>query len=289
MLSDNNILAFIFSVLPALIYGYIIYIHAPKNSIKLKKLWIYTIIGFLSITFFTFFTFMFPNFQDPLFREFLGIFYRNGKFDMIYEDTFFTVLFFAFIQVALLEEFCKWITFKTGGLIRGRNVLRDNPYAIMFYMTMIAAGFASFENVQYAIKAINGRFGVDMTVNGLLLVRSLSSVVLHMVCGVILGYYVAVGAKSKLSDRIKLNIFGILLATFTHGLYDFLLMYEPTSVLTINVFSLDLHWPSMIIIVVGVAVAYFLAKDLKNKKISRKKKTQSNSDIKSDSLTNSEI
>jgi RsiW-degrading membrane proteinase PrsW (M82 family) len=264
MFGHNNILAFIFSILPALIYGFIVFIHSPKKTIQLNKLWIYTIIGFLSITFFNFFTFIFPEFQVPLFREFIGFSYINGELISFFKNTMLSVLFLAIIQVALLEEFSKWMTFKCGDLIRGRNTLRDHPYAIMFYTTMVAAGFASIENTEYAVRALSGGFGPDADVSQVLFVRSISTVIMHMICGIVMGYYIALGAKSHKLDRVKYNFIGLVSATILHGLYDFTLMYGPLSETTA-------HWPSAIIVVGGLVLAYFMATDLKYRKIYKKK------------------
>lgn len=271
MFSNNNILAFLFSVLPALIYGFFIFAHAPKKSIHLSKLWIYTIIGFLSITFFHFFTFIFPDFQKPLFREFLGVAFLDNKIVNIFMDTPLSVFFFAFIQVALLEELCKWAAFKSGDLIRGKNTLRDHPYAIMFYTAMVAAGFAAIENTDYAIRTIRGSFGPDVNVMYVLSIRSITSVIMHMVCGIIMGYYIALGAKSLKSDRIKFNIIGLVSAMILHGIYDFCIMYEPLSEKTLSIGELTIHWPSMIIVLAGLTLAYFMATDLIYRKIKRPK------------------
>lgn len=274
MFSNNHILAFIFSILPALIYGYIIFRHSPKNSIQLNKLWVYTIIGFLSITFFNFFSFIFPDFQKPLFRDLIGtIFTPSGEIIDVYLETVFTILFLAFVQVSLLEEISKWAAFKSGDLIRGRNALRDHPYAIMFYTAMVAAGFASIENTEYAIRAIRGVYGEDVSVIDVLTVRSFSSVVMHMTCGIIMGYYIALGAKSKRADRIKFNIVGIFSAVVLHGAYDFVLMYGPISEKRFALGSITIHWPSMILVIIGLALSYFMAVDLKYRKIRKNKIT----------------
>lgn len=271
MFSNNNILAFLLSVLPALAYGFFIFAHAPKKSIHLSKLWIYTIIGFLSITFFHFFIFIFPDFQKPLFREFLGVAFLDNKLINIFVDTPLSVFFFAFVQVALLEELCKWTAFKSGDLIRGKNALRDHPYAIMFYTAMVAAGFAVIENTDYAIRAMKGGFGSDISMVYVLSIRNITSVIIHMICGIIMGYYIALGAKSLKADRIRFNIIGIVSAMILHGIYDFCLMYKPLSEQILNIGGFSVHWPSVVILLAGLTLAYFMANDLIYRKIKRSK------------------
>jgi RsiW-degrading membrane proteinase PrsW (M82 family) len=270
MFGHNNILPFIFAVLPALIYGYTIFKHSPTNSIHLNKLWIYTIIGFLSITFINFFTFIFPDFQKPLFQEFIGSATVDGELIFFFKKTSLTFLFFAFFQIAMLEEFSKWISFKCGDLFRGRNSLRDHPYAIMFYTTMVAAGFAALENTQYAAKTINGGFGENLSVFEVLFVRTFSSVVMHMICGAIMGYYIALGAKSEKMYRIRYNLIGVFSAAVLHGFYDFTILDSNMSSLTFSLGDLSFHWPSTIIVMAGLVITYFMATDLKYRKIKRR-------------------
>lgn len=270
MFGHNNILPFLFAVLPALVYGYIIFKHSPKNSIHLNKLWIYTIIGFLSITFISFFTFIFPNFQKPLFQEFLGSTNIDGELVSFFKKTTLTFVFLSFVQIAALEEFSKWVSFKCGDLFRGRNSLRDHPYAIMFYTTMVAAGFAALENTEYAIKTINGGFGENLNVFEVLLVRTFSSVLMHMICGAIMGYYIALRAKSEKMYRIRYNLIGVFSAAVLHGFYDFTLLDSDTNILIFNLGGLSFHWPSSIIVVAGLVITYFMATDLKYRKIKRR-------------------
>lgn len=274
MLSNTNILALIFSILPALIYGYIIFIHAPTKTIKINKLIVYTLIGFLSITFLRLFQFAFPSFQEPLFREIIGMLFTINGYEFVFIDTIMTVFFFAFVQVALVEELCKWLSFKAGNIIRGRSILRDHPYAIMFYLTMAAAGFASIENISYASNAIKGVYGADTTVVDVLLIRSMSTVIVHMVCGLIMGYFISIATKLKGWHRLKFWSFGILFATIFHGIYDFFLMYDPISTLRVNIGGYPINWLSLILVVGGLVVSYFLARDIRKRKIKRKKVTR---------------
>ena len=270
MFEHNNILPFVCAVLPALIYGYAIFKHSPVNSIHLNKLWIYTIIGFLSITFINFFTFIFPNFQKFLFEDFLGSTTIDGKLTMFFRKTSLTFLFFAFFQVAVLEEFSKWVSFKCGDLFRGRNSLKDHPYAIMFYTTMVGAGFAAFENTEYATKTLRGFFGDNISVFDVLFVRTFSSVLMHMVCGAIMGYYIALGAKSERMYRIRYNLIGLFSAVVLHGSYDFTLLDTHMSYLVFYIGDLSFHWPSTIIVITGLVITYFMATDLKYRKIKRR-------------------
>jgi len=140
----------------------------------------------------------------------------------------------------------------------------------MFYTIMVGAGFAAFENTEYAIKTINGRFGENLDVFEVLFVRTFSSVLMHMICGAIMGYYIALGAKSEKMYRIRYNLIGVFSAAVLHGFYDFTILDSNMHTLVLDLGILSFHWPSTIIVIGGLVITYFMATDLKYRKIKRR-------------------
>lgn len=115
-------------------------------------------------------------------------------------------LVFAFLGVALVEEFVKFVPLRLYSFTR-RSF--DEPMDGIVHGVMIAMGFAMLENVGYVYE--NGE------TTGWL--RMFTAVPGHASWGVIMGYY-AGKAKFNYKHRGRILLTGLLLATFFHGLYD---------------------------------------------------------------------
>ena len=104
--------------------------------------------------------------------------------------------------------------------------------SIMYYTTLVGVGFAIVENI------INFRaYG-----NASIIARSFSAVIAHMICGLLLGYFIALGKrKSEVKSHSEFSRFfikrptikgmtytfiGLMVAIAYHGIYDFNLMYH---------------------------------------------------------------
>jgi protease PrsW len=123
----------------------------------------------------------------------------------------------AFVVVGLAEEgsklvFLRWLAF--------HHVEFDEVYDGILYAVAVSLGFATVENVLYVLSAPG--FGAQIAT---LVVRAIMSVPVHALLGVLMGYFVG-RAKFVPSGqgRRRLFLIGLLLATFCHGLYDFLLI-----------------------------------------------------------------
>ena len=120
---------------------------------------------------------------------------------------------FAFVIVALSEEILKTGAFL---LYPFRQPFFDEPMDGIVYAVMIAMGFATVENVIYALQ-----YGLEIT-----LVRALTAVPAHAVFGVFLGYYAGLG-KFEIPRRKRLRLWvGFGWAVLLHGLYDFFILQE---------------------------------------------------------------
>ncbi len=114
----------------------------------------------------------------------------------------------AFIVVALVEEFSKYVIVK---LYAQKNKEFNESFDGIVYAVFVSMGFAALENVLYVFQ-----YGVATGVT-----RAFTAVPAHAVFGVLMGYFMGKAKFSK--NKFILNITGLLLATIFHGAYDFFL------------------------------------------------------------------
>jgi len=154
--------------------------------------------------------------REPAFVLFVSFFYGvlstipamalelgAGYFDL--QGIEGTVIF-AFLGVALVEEFVKFVPLRLYSFTR-RSF--DEPLDGIVHGVMIGMGFATLENIMYVYE--HGES------TGWL--RMFTAVPGHASWGAIMGYYVG-KAKFNYQKRTSLLLTGLLLATFFHGLYD---------------------------------------------------------------------
>lgn len=124
------------------------------------------------------------------------------------------LLLYAFLVVALVEEFSKWFFVY---IISYNNKEFDELYDMILYSTFVALGFACFENILYVFQG-----GV---ITGI--VRALLAVPSHACDGVIMGYYLGLSKNDVLNNNgnkhIKYLVLSIIVPTILHGTYDYLL------------------------------------------------------------------
>ena len=200
-----------FSLLPAIIYSFIVYLSTPYRAVVFSTGLSYCSAGFISIVLVAITHTIFPFVTQQHLTPPVGLF------------------LFAFLQVALVEEMSKWASFRLLNTVRK---VPDPPVAVLFYSMMTSAGFAVFENYQYA-----SHYGKDI-----IFYRTFSSVIVHMACGIIMGYLIARGQmntnlryKSVFEIFLKKNwkwrrsiytVLGILAASAAHGIFDYVLMAD---------------------------------------------------------------
>lgn len=209
----------LFSLLPALIYSFVIYLTVPYKTIKFKDALPYIAVGFLSIGVLNYFWEFYPEWHDVAYN-------LSGPPE---DNPFKFFHIYYFIQVALIEELAKLSVFILYENYRRRiTEVKDHPVSTMFFMGMIALGFAVIENIQY---------GTDSpTPMDTLWWRSITAVIGHMVFGLFMGYWISIGRMgAKFNDRslfdiiinkrkrlrnVIYTIVGLLSATILHGIYD---------------------------------------------------------------------
>jgi RsiW-degrading membrane proteinase PrsW (M82 family) len=123
------------------------------------------------------------------------------KGDLVHE------FFDAFLKVALVEEFSKFI-FVRFILFRNKNF--NEPFDGIVYAVMVSMGFATFENIIYVFQ-----YGFE---TGIL--RMFTAVPAHATFGVMMGYFLG-KAKFSQQNKFSLSIIALIAATVFHGAYDY--------------------------------------------------------------------
>lgn len=114
----------------------------------------------------------------------------------------------AFLIVALVEEFSKFI-FVRGILYNNKHF--NEPFDGIVYSVMVGMGFATFENILYAI---NGGFGTAI-------MRMFTAVPAHAAFAVLMGFYLG---KAKFEHKKSYYaLHALAVATLFHGAYDYCL------------------------------------------------------------------
>jgi len=123
----------------------------------------------------------------------------------------------AFIVVGLSEEFFKRLV-----------VLRNAFYHPAFsekldgivYCSLASLGFATLENIFYVLSY----YPMDETI---WITRALVSVPVHMLLGVIMGYYLSLAKYCPYPDKCRSYMTrSLLIPAMLHGAFDFVLMSE---------------------------------------------------------------
>ena len=152
-----------------------------------------------------------------------------------YSLTYYSI--FAFIIVALSEESCKFAMLRFYAY-RHRDF--NEPLDGIIYSVLIAMGFATLENINYVLK-----FGF---MTGLL--RMFLSVPAHAAFGAIMGYHVGV---AKFAPRFATGhlLKGLFLAVFFHGVFDFFLFLQDSSLVKEHI--------SNMLLLGGALISYWIA------------------------------
>lgn len=117
----------------------------------------------------------------------------------------------AFLAVALVEEFFKWLVIRV--LIFKRSFF-DEPYDGITYAVMVSLGFATIENILYVMEG-----GLQTA-----LVRMFTAVPAHAVFGVMMGYHLGMVKFNPTSGYHRLM--ALVAPTLLHGFYDVSLFWK---------------------------------------------------------------
>ena len=176
------------------VFTVIIYIYIKdKHEKEPKQLLVYNFLlgAIVSIIVTTILYFLFSSFFLP-FKE-------KSVFEQFIK---------AFFMVGLIEEFSKYI------IVRYYAQPKDafnEPFDGIVYAVMVSMGFAVTENIFYVLEG-----GLSTA-----LARAFTAVPAHATFAVLMGYFMG---KAKFStNKVVLNLTGLVLAIIFHGTYDFFL------------------------------------------------------------------
>ena len=136
----------------------------------------------------------------------------------IYQMNIIELVLKTFIEVALIEEICKWVIVYFIGY---KNKEFDETYDVIIYAIFVGLGFATFENISYIF---------DHNAINVAIQRGIFSVPGHVSYAIFMSYYLCLAKISSLKgnkSKEKINILkSILVPTLLHGVYDFCLFTE---------------------------------------------------------------
>ncbi|MFD2115989.1 glutamic-type intramembrane protease PrsW [Paenibacillus yanchengensis] len=122
----------------------------------------------------------------------------------------------SYIESAGVEEFFKWFILYH---FIFNHVEFDEPYDGILYAAAISLGFATMENILYAI--------FTPVSFSMMFTRALLPVAGHAIFGILMGYYLG---KAKFSKRRKYYLFiSISVPVLLHGTYDLILLSLPAT------------------------------------------------------------
>ncbi|MGN1268133.1 MAG: PrsW family intramembrane metalloprotease [Candidatus Aphodocola sp.] len=97
----------------------------------------------------------------------------------------------------------------------------DDIYDGVVYMTLIALSFAGLENIMYAFSENTVSESISLA-----LMRDFTTIPLHVICGVVIGYFVSLGNFSKDKAKKYINfLLAILISSLIHGTYNNLMSF----------------------------------------------------------------
>lgn len=199
-----KLLLIIISMIPVILLGLYIY---NKDSVKEPK----------SLLLILFSSGLLASFLVIIINIIIALLFPDLYLSENYSKFGFSKLFLLiFLEVALVEEFCKWIMIRTIGYPHKDF---DQLYDIIVYSAFVALGFAAIENIFYVLQG-----GITLGIY-----RALFSVPGHVAFGVFMGYYLGLAKIYQHKDKTKYRLYmilSLLIPTLLHTIYNFFLMLE---------------------------------------------------------------
>lgn len=140
-------------------------------------------------------------------------------------------LLFSFAESAGIEEIVKW--FVLYHVIYNHTEF-DEPYDGIVYAASISLGFATLENVMYAV--------MSPSTFGTLMMRALLPVSGHALFGVAMGYYLGKAKFAPANKSRKYITIALVLPLLLHGFYDYIMMSYSTKWIWIIVPFMFMLW-----------------------------------------------
>ena len=197
-----KLLLLLISVLPVILLGLYIY---NKDSEKEPKKLIFKL--FISGLFAALIVLL----VNIVIQRFLP-----DTYDISNKTSFIELFLVLFIEVALLEEFSKWLMIR---IIGYNNKEFDQLYDIIVYSVFVALGFAFLENLFYVLPR-----GVTLGFS-----RALFSVPGHVCFGIFMGVFLGFAKIYEEDNRVLYYVnmfFAVFIPTMLHTVYNFCLMTD---------------------------------------------------------------
>jgi len=143
--------------------------------------------------------------------------FTSKPFEKFFTNEIAYTAFFAYIIVALSEEWSKYLPLRFYAYPKKSF---DEPYDGIVYSVMVGMGFATVENIGYVMQ-----HGIPTA-----FLRMFLSVPAHATFAILMGYF-AGKAKFKPEKRKYYMMLGLFWATFFHGTFDFFLFLQSSDVM----------------------------------------------------------
>ena len=184
-------------------------------------------------------------------------------------NTFSILSFFKILLLSSIEECCKIFLLY---IFFSHLKSFDDIYDGFFYSTIIALSFAAIETAMYVFKETTL---VDQS--SIALVRYFTSIPLHIVCGIVMGYYIALEKFSK-KKRFKLLelVKGLTYPIIIHSIYNSILTFIPLFINNNAIVKTIIISYVVIVYIIGLLyinkIKFLNEKFLKNRKYPEKYK-----------------
>lgn len=136
--------------------------------------------------------------------------------DNVQEVSFFKLFCSILLEIALVEEFCKWLMIK---IIGYQSKDFDQIYDVIVYSVFVSLGFAFLENIFYAA-------GTSVSVT---FYRAIFSIPAHACFGVFMGFFFGLAKIYEKNDKPLSNVYmfyAVLIPTLLHTVYNFCLLAD---------------------------------------------------------------
>ena len=131
----------------------------------------------------------------------------------------------------------------------------DDIYDGIVYMMLIALSFAGLENVMYAFSESTVTQSISLA-----LIRDFTTIPLHVICGIVIGYFMSLSSFSKTKEKKYQNLcFALLFPGLIHGTYNFFMSIFKNYNDYLRVLLFE-TLPSLIIMFVLIYIAVKLSK-----------------------------
>ncbi len=155
---------------------------------------------------------------------------------------------------AMIEELSKIAIFY---LFIYDNKYYDDIYDGVVYMMLIALSFAGLENLIYAFSESTISDSISLA-----LIRDLTTIPLHVICGIVIGYFISLGNFSKDDNKKYINFFlAIIIPSLIHGIYNNIMSFLGSFKLTTSfqIFMFEVI-PLLLIVVILFYIAFKVLK-----------------------------